>query len=102
MRLCGAFVATMRGRDKDRATWVSSLTNEEPLVVVKACVDIMREIIREDGGNGRDGVVRKGKASLHCSGYGSVTERLFGAKNRDVGHDRGSGSHRESKVFTSG
>ena len=41
----GAFVTVMCGGDKDRATRVSSLTNEEPLVVMKACVDIVREVV---------------------------------------------------------
>ena len=42
----------MRGGDKNRATRVSSLTDEEPLMVVKARVDIVGEIIREDRGDG--------------------------------------------------
>ena len=40
-----AYVTAMCGGNKDRATRVSSLTNEEPLVVVKAGVDIMREVV---------------------------------------------------------
>ena len=35
----------LRGGDKDRATGVSALANEEPLVVVKAGVDIVGEVI---------------------------------------------------------
>jgi hypothetical protein len=40
-----AHVAAMHGGDEDRATRVSSLTNEEPLGVVEACVDIMWEVV---------------------------------------------------------
>ena len=89
----------MRGRDEDRASWVSSLTNEEPLVVVKACVDIVWEVVREDGSNSRDGVVRKGKASLCCGGRGSVFEGTFGAENGDIGRSWSCGGHRGLKVF---
>ena len=35
----------VRGGDEDRATGVSSLTPEEPLVIVKARVDVMWEVI---------------------------------------------------------
>ena len=44
MWLHGVYVAVTGGRDEDCATGVSSLANEEPLVVVKACVDIVREV----------------------------------------------------------
>ena len=40
-----AYITAMCGGDKDRAARVPSLTNEEPLVVVKACVDIVWEVI---------------------------------------------------------
>ena len=33
------------GGDKDRTAGVSSLTNEEPLVIVKACVDVVWEVV---------------------------------------------------------
>ena len=91
----------MCGGDKDRATGVSSLTNEEPLVVVKACVDIMREVIRKDCGDSRCHVVWKGKTSLRRGRCGSVSERTLGAENGDVSCDRGSGGHRGSEVFLS-
>ena len=90
----------MCGGDKDRTTGVSSLTNEEPLVVVKACVDIVRKVVREDGGDSRYSVVGKGETSLRRGGCGSVHEGAFGAENGDVGRGRGSGGHRGSKVFT--
>ena len=92
----------MCGGDKDRATGVSSLANEEPLVVVKSCVDIVREVIGENGGDSRYGVVGKGETSLCRGGRGSVLEGTFSAENRDVGRSRGSGIHWGSKVFTSG
>ena len=75
------------------------MANEEPLVVVKACVDVMRKVVREDGGDSRDGVVWKGKASLCRGGRGSVREGTSGAEDRDVGRDGGTGGHRGSKVF---
>jgi hypothetical protein len=92
----------MCGGDKNRAARVPSLTNEEPLVVVKACVDIVWEVIGEDGGNGRRGVVRKGKTSLCCGGRGSVSKRALGAENRDVSCGWSCSGHWGSEVFTSG
>ena len=101
MRFCRAHVAAVRGRDKDRVARVSSLTNEEPLVVVKACVDIVWEVVGKDCGDGRDGVIREGEASLCRGGCGSVCKGASGFKDRDVSRDRGSGRHRGSEVFTS-
>ena len=46
MRLNRLHIMSLRGGDKDHATRVSSLTNEEPLVVVELCVDVMWEVIR--------------------------------------------------------
>ena len=45
MRFSGTYVAAMSGWNEDRATRMSSLANEEPLVVVKAGVDIVWEVI---------------------------------------------------------
>ena len=45
VRFCRAHVAAMRRGDEDCVAGVSSLTNEEPLVVVKVCVNIVREVI---------------------------------------------------------
>ena len=81
---------------------VSPLTNEEPLVVMKTRVDVMREIIGKYGGDSRDGVVREREASLCCGGRGSVCEGASGAEDRDGSRDRGGGSYRGSEVFTSG
>ena len=89
----------MGGRDKDRATRVSSLANEEPLVVVEASVDIVREVVRKDCGDSRDGVIREGETSLCCGGRGSVCEGVFGVEDRDVSRDRGISGHRGSEVF---
>ena len=47
----GAYIVVMGGRDKDRATGMSSLANEEPLMVVEAGVDIMGKVIRKDCGD---------------------------------------------------
>ena len=38
----------MRRQDKDCAVWMWALANEEPLKVVKSCVDIMWEMVRQD------------------------------------------------------
>ena len=92
----------MRGGDEDRASGVSSLANEEPLVVVKTCVDIVWEVVRENCGDGRGSVVWKGKASLRCGGSGSVCERAFSAEDGDIGRGWGGGSHRGSEVLASG
>ena len=89
----------MCGGDKDCATGVSPLTNEEPLVVVKACVDVVREVIRKDCGDSRDGVVGEGETPLRRSGCRSICEGTFGAKDRDVGCDRGVGSHQGSEIL---
>ena len=91
----------MCGGDKDRATGVSSLANEEPLVVVKACVNVVREIIREDRGDGRDSVVGKGETSLRRGGCGSIRERTSGAEDGYIGCSGGVCGHWGSKVFTS-
>ena len=45
MRFYGAYVAAMSGWDEDRAMGVSFLADEEPLVVMKAGVDIVQEIV---------------------------------------------------------
>ena len=99
MRLRRAHITAVCGRDKDRATWVSSLANEEPLVVVKAGIDIVREVVGKDCGDSHDGVIREGETALCCGGCRSVCEGTFGGEDRDVGRGRGSGGHRGSEVF---
>ena len=91
----------MRGGDEDRATRVLSLTNEEPLVVVKAHIDVVWEVVRKDCGDGHDSVVGKGEAPLRRGGCGSILKRTLGAENGNVGCDWGSGGYRGSKVFAS-
>ena len=90
----------MGGRDEDRAAWVSSLTNEEPLVVMKACVDIVGEVVREDCGDGRDSMVREGEAALCRGGRGSVRQRTLGAEDGYIGCGWSRGGHRGSEVLT--
>ena len=92
----------MRGGNKDRATRVSSLANEEPLVVVEACVDVVREIVGEDCGDSRGSVVWERETSLCRGGCRSVCEGAFGTEDRDVGCGRGIDGHRGSEVFASG
>ena len=91
----------MRRGNKDRATGVSSLTNEEPLMVVKTGVDIVREVIREDCGDGRDSMFRKWETSLRRGGCGSVRQRTFGAEDGYVGCGWGIRGRRGSEVFAS-
>ena len=101
MWFCGAYIAAMGGRDKDRAMGMSSLANEEPLMVMKAGVDIMGEVIRKDCSDGRGSVVREGEASLRCGRRGSIHERTFGAEDRYISCGGGTRGHWGSKVFTS-
>ena len=102
MRFCGVYIATMGGWDKDRVTRVSSLANEEPLVVVEAGVNVVREVVGKDRGNSRDGMIREGETPLCCDRYGSVRQRMSGAEDGHRGRGWGVGSHRGSEVFVSG
>ena len=88
----------VRGGDKDRATRVSSLANEEPLVVVETGVDIMREVVGKDRSDSRDGVIREGKTPLRRGGCGGVCEGTPGTEDRDVSRTRGIGGRRGSGV----
>ena len=99
MRFCRVHVAAVRGGNEDRAARMSSLTNKEPLMVVKACVDIMWEVVQEDCSNGRNSVVGEGKAPLRCSRHRFGFEGLSGAENGDISRDGGVGGHRGSEVF---
>ena len=92
----------MCGGDEDCAVGVPSLANEEPLMIVKARIDIMWEVVREDCGNSRGSVVWKGKAPLCRGGCGSIHEGALGAENGDVSGDRGRGVHQGSEVFATG
>ena len=91
----------MRGRDEDCVMGVSSLANKEPLMVVEVRVDVVREVIRKDGGDGRGGVVRKGEASLCRGGCRSFLEGSFSAEDRNVSRDRCGRGHRGSEVLAS-
>ena len=92
----------MCGGDKDRATWVSSLTNEEPLVVVKSCVDIVWEVVGEDCGDSRYSVVREGETSLCRGRCGNVRQGSSGVEDGYIGRGWGIGGRRGSEVFASG
>ena len=102
MRFRRAFVAATCRGDKDSATGVLSLTNEEPLVIVKARVDVVWEVVREDCGDSCGSVVWKGKTALRCGRCGSVYKRAFSTEDQDIGCDWGSGVHRGSEVFATG
>ena len=102
MRLDRAHVAAMCRGDKDRATGMSSSTNEEPLVVVKAGVNIVWEVVGKDRGDSRYSVVGKGEASLCRGRYGGILKGTSGTKDRDVSRARGIGGHWGSEVFAAG
>ena len=91
----------MCGGSKDRATWVSSVTNEEPLVVMKACVDIVWEVVRENHSDSHNGVVWKGETPLRRGGDGSVGKRTTGTEDRDICRGWSGGGHWGSEVFSS-
>ena len=78
------------------------MTNEEPLVVVKVCVDVVREVVREDRGDGRDGMIRERETSLRRGRCRSVRQRTFGAEDGHIGCSWRICGHRGSKVFASG
>ena len=88
----------MGGWDKDRAPGMSSLANEEPLVVMKASIDIVREVVGKDCGDSRYSVVGKGKTPLCRSGCGSLCKGTSGAEDRDESRGRSIGGHRGSEV----
>ena len=87
------------GGNKDRVTRVSSLATEEPLVIMEASIDVVREVVGKDCGDSRDGVIREGETSLCRGGCRSVCEGTFGAKDRDISRDRGTSGHRGLEVF---
>ena len=99
MWFCRADIAAVCGGDKDRATRVSSLTNEEPLVVVKSCVDVVWEVVGEDCGDSRYSVIREGETSLCRGRCGIVHERTFSTEDGDISRGVGSGIHRRLEVF---
>ena len=76
------------------------MADEEPLMVVKAGVDIVREVIRKDCGDSRDSMVREGKTPLRRGGSRSIRKRTFCAEDGDVGRGWSGGSHRGSKVLS--
>ena len=92
----------MRGGNKDRATGVSSVTNEKPLVVVKSRVDVVWKVVGKDCGDSRCSVVREGETSLCHGGCGSVRQRTFGAEDGYIGCGWGIGGRWGSEVFVSG
>ena len=75
-------------------TGVSPLPNEEPLMIVEAGVNVMREIVGEDCGYGGDSVVGERKTPLRCGRGGSVVKGSSSAQDRDVSCGRGVGCRR--------
>ena len=62
------------------------MTNEEPLVVVEAGVDIVREVVGKDCGDSRGGVVGKGETSLRRGRYGGAFKRMSGVEEIGRAH----------------
>ena len=77
------------------------MANEEPLVVVKSCVDIVWKVIGEDGGDSRYSVVREGETSLRRSRCGTIRQRTSGTEDRYISCGWSVNGHRGSEVFTS-
>ena len=77
------------------------MANKEPLVVMEASVDVVWEVIREDGGDSCGGVVRQWETSLRRGGCGSVRKRTLGAEDGYISRSWGVCGHWGSKVFTS-
>ena len=71
-------------------------------MVVKMCIDIVWEVIREDHSYGRDSMVGEGKASLCCDGSRSVHKRAFGTENGDVCCYGSTGGHWRSEILALG
>ena len=68
-------------------------------MVVKMSLDIVGEVVGEDRGYGRDGMVGEREAALCGGGRGSVRQRPSGTKDGYVGCGWGACGHRGSKVF---
>ena len=80
---------------------MSSLSDEEPLLVMKVGIDVMWEVIGEDGRNGGNSVIWKWKTPLCRGRGGNVTEGLSCAQDRDVSHNGRVGGRWWSEVFPS-
>jgi hypothetical protein len=62
-----------RGWDKDGASWVGTLTDKEPLEVMKAHVDSIWEIVRQYILNGLNSVRGKDECTLSGNGHGGTS-----------------------------
>ena len=71
-------------------------------MVMKSCVDIVWEVVGEDGGDSRYRVVREGETSLCCSRCGSISQGTSGAEDGYIGCDWGIDGHRGLEIFASG
>ena len=80
---------------------MSSLANEEPLGVMKACVDIVGKVIGQNGCNGSDHMIRDGETSLCRSRNRGIGKGVSCTQNRDIGCGGRSHGHRGSEVFSS-
>ena len=69
-------------------------------MVVEASIDIMREVVGEDCGYGRNGMVREGETPLCRSRCGSVRQRASSVEDGYIGRGWGIGGCRGSEVFS--
>jgi hypothetical protein len=69
------------------------------LVVVKAGIYIVGEVVGKDRGYGRDGVIGERETALCGSGCGGVRQRSTGAKDGYIGRSWGVCGHRGSEIF---
>ena len=100
MLFYGAHIATVRGGDEDCAARVSSLSNEEPLVVMEVCVNVVGKVVREDCRNGGNCMIRERKTPLCCGRYWGIFQRSSRRQNRDVCRYRGISSHQGSIILS--
>ena len=70
-----------------------SLANKEPLIGMESGIDIVWKVIRKDGCNGSNCMVREREAPLCRSRYWLSHKRSSSAKNGDIGHNGGVGGH---------
>ena len=57
------------------------MTNEEPLMVVKAGIDVVREVVRKNGHDSGYSMVRERETPLHHGGDWCVSKRSSHTKD---------------------
>jgi hypothetical protein len=81
-----------RGWNEDGVSWVRTLADEEPLEVVKACVNSVWKVVGEYVLNGFDSMRWKGECTLHGNGHGGTSQQSVRAEDCDLcQYNQGSG-----------